>query len=108
MTKPQLQVWTNDVEWIIAYSKEDAMTISAEAMGESYEQYLEDYPDEEWRLLPDWKVFSMHIKGELSDKHHKQIMEELNAPAEAHLAVMATYAQWIDYVGRGLLGSTEW
>jgi len=90
MTLPQLSIWTDDTDTVVAFSAEDACLVCADHMGESMPEYLEHYGEpEDWHELP---------LG-----HELTIWEECYAGTP----VKKSASDWLRSEGREFLASTE-
>lgn len=76
---------TDKTDWVIAKSKEDALEVWAESMGED----RSDYPDMEFERVKDDAIIYV-------------LDEDRSLPAEEHTA-----KTWAVIQGRGFLASTE-
>jgi len=85
--EPQLYVFSNDYDWVIAESKEDAWDVWCKAMGENREDYD---PGFDWSKVDDNKKLLISLDDDMSK------------------AVWKTAKQWVHSVGRGFLASTEY
>lgn len=81
----KLRVYTNDCEWVIAYSPEDA---SAVAEANYHESEKNEFEWEECPMTSTWT-----LAGEFTDSGEDE---------------MKTFEEWINLKGRSYLGTTEY
>lgn len=83
----ELHVFTNDYEWVVAESGEDARRIVAEMGG--------DDPEVEWTQEPDGQGMTIWLDAETGEVGSDGIL------------VSGDMATWAEAFGRGYLCSTE-
>ena len=86
----ELNCYFNYTDWVIAYSKEDAITIFCEHLGENREDY-DDFL--EWETVPLHKELSFHDENVSDNKDTIRTK---------------TTKEWIKEFGRGFMMSTEY
>ena len=109
----ELTVFHNDVDWVIAKNVEDIPKVLKEHTGYEPDEYeSEDYakldPKDTFTM---WFVDNVWADPPPTDAYPPDGNLWFNDNEdEGNICwmVTATYRQWIDHIGRGFLGSTEW
>ena len=100
----QLKVWFNSNDWIIAYSAEDAAKVWEEHTGESWADYAEG-DDWEPENRPEYKMLCEDDPSEYKNPKDAKIYKHKDGRL---WVVEASTSAWIEHVGRGFLGGTDW
>lgn len=90
--KPTLKIWTNDTEYVIAESADEAIQIASDLTGVPIGDYAEDV----WYARPDDKPFTFVYE---EDYEYRGSPER----RETH-----TSAEWVALHGRGYFACSEW
>ena len=104
----KLAVFKNGHDWIIAESADDATAFWNEMTGDN----LADYEPDPWEQLPDDLELTM-ISETWQGKLDWPEAMKLKRPKyrydvnEGYAHIEATCSDWVQAVGRGLLGSTD-
>lgn len=87
-----LKIWTNDTEYVIAESADEAIAITCELT----EIPAADYADDEWYAWPDDKPFTFRYE---EDQEYRGSPKR----CETH-----TGAEWVALRGRGYFACSEY
>ena len=106
---PKLHVFQNEHDWMIAESPEDATAAWNEWTGAN----LDDYDPDPWVQLPDdgeLMMISESWKGAPEGSEAKKLKRPKHRyyPHDGYWRIIARNEDWVQAIGRGLLGSTEW
>lgn len=105
----KLRVYANDVEWWVAYDKDDLRALVESVVGyRPDEDWEEEDPAEQFTMQfeTDMKEEAQCAQRALSDGGHAFVgYSQDNDPT---IYVRASFASWAAINGRGFLATTEW
>jgi hypothetical protein len=87
-----LKIWTNDVDYVIAESADEAVEIASDLTGAP----IGDYADDEWTAWPDDKPFT--FRYDEGDEY----------PGSPERRETRTGAEWVALRGRGYFACSEY
>jgi hypothetical protein len=107
-----LKVFHNDVDWVIAENIEDVPKVLKEHTGYEPDEYeVEDYEElDSEDSFTMWFVDSVWADPPPKDTYPsggKLWFNDQEDEGNICWMVTATHQQWIEHIGRGFLGSTE-
>ena len=91
MTAKTLSMWTNDCDYVIAYSAADADWVCAEGTGFSHADEHGELPGEAWERVPDDKPWTRLFPDEPGKE-----------------SITKTAREWCESEGRGYHSCTEY
>ena len=100
-----LYMYSDDTEWVIAYSEEDATKIFIEHIGYSEE----DLKDIEWYKMDPQSTFTYYYDDAPPGEDKPPGRRAFKAGSDGRdWMVRATVAEWIELRGRGFFATTDW
>jgi len=106
----QFSMWTNETDWVIASSREEAQKVLAEQYGyDSIENYSADYPSEDMTVLDMEEHFRMCETDGVWSYELKR-SGNISTPERSWVSITARVSHWIDHFGHKpkFVASTEW
>ena len=105
------KVWTNGVDTIVAYSPEDALERLCAYMGESVEDYIEDYggSESEFSIVPGDEV--IRVRYDNPDMQYSGELDNVSTEEDSsrgEIVLSGTARAWVIAQGLGFLCSTEY
>ena len=95
---PELSMFENEIEWVIAKDSEDAFAIVTEIHG--YDPRTDYMEDEEWKLVDPESEFVYWL-----DEY--ELCHDARMPASADITATAKVKDWIKERGRGYFATSE-
>lgn len=99
----QLKCWYNGNDTIFAYDEEDAIKVLDETCGVGYAQVEDEY-EEKTDLEEEYSLYQEETKDGYLEPKNSTIVEE----GECHRETRAKLIDWMNLIGRALLGSENY
>ena len=99
----QLRVWYNGNDTVFAYDEEDAKKVLNETCGIGYVQEEDEF-EEKTDLNEEYTLYQEDNNGCYLEPEFEKILIDTGQ----HRDTKATLRDWMNLIGRGLLGSEEY